>query len=117
MGGHAGQVDPPGAQLDEEQHIQPAQPDRVDGEEVAGHDPGGLLAQERPPGSGRPPGRGVQPVATQDGADGSRGDLDAEVLEFALDPLVAPARVLPGQADDQLLYLLVQRWSAGLMCG
>ena len=30
-----------------------------------------------------------------------------------LDALVAPARVLPGQADDQLLHLLVQRWSPG----
>jgi hypothetical protein len=42
-------VDPPGAQFDEEQHVQPAQPHRIDGEEVAGDDPGGLLAQERPP--------------------------------------------------------------------
>jgi hypothetical protein len=115
VGGHAGQVDPPGAHFDEEQHIQPVQPDRVHGEEVAGHDSGGLLAQSRPPGGGYPPGRGIQPVATQDGPDGSGGDLDAEALEFALDPLVAPARVLPGQAANQLLYLLVQRWSSGLM--
>jgi hypothetical protein len=82
---------------------------------VAGHDPGGLLAQERPLGGGHPPGRGIQPVPTQDGADGSGGDLDAEALEFPLDPLVAPARVLPGQADDQLLHVIVQRWSSGLM--
>jgi hypothetical protein len=38
------QVDPPGIQLDEEQHVQPPQPDGVDGEEVASDDPGGLLA-------------------------------------------------------------------------
>jgi hypothetical protein len=44
VGGHAGQVAPPGADLDEEQHIQPPQPDGVNGEEVAGNDPGGLLA-------------------------------------------------------------------------
>jgi hypothetical protein len=31
-------VDPTGAQFDEEQHVQPAQPDGVDGEEVAGDD-------------------------------------------------------------------------------
>jgi hypothetical protein len=37
-------MDPPGVQLDEEQHIQPPQPDGVDGEEVTGDDPGGLLA-------------------------------------------------------------------------
>ena len=35
--------------------------------------------------------------------------------KFALDRLVAPARVLPGQADDQLLDVLVQPWSAGLV--
>ena len=33
VGGHPGQVDPAGVQFDEEQHIQPAQQDRVDGEE------------------------------------------------------------------------------------
>jgi hypothetical protein len=37
------------------------------------------------------------------------------VLQFALDPLVAPARVLSGQADDQLSHVLVQRWSDGLV--
>jgi hypothetical protein len=39
-------VDLPGVQFDEQQHLQPSQPDGVDGEEVAGDDPGGLLAQE-----------------------------------------------------------------------
>jgi hypothetical protein len=43
VGGHPGQVDSPSVQLDEEQHIQPPQPDGVDGEEVACDDPGGLL--------------------------------------------------------------------------
>jgi hypothetical protein len=61
VGGDAGQVNTAGVQLDEEQHLQPPQPDRVDGEEVAGNDPGGLLAQECPPSGGRPPWGGVQP--------------------------------------------------------
>jgi hypothetical protein len=38
-------MDPVGVQFDEEQHVEPPQPDRVDGEEVARDDPGGLLAQ------------------------------------------------------------------------
>jgi hypothetical protein len=101
--------------FDEEQHVQASQPDRVDGEEVARHDPDGLLAQERPPGRGHPPWRGIQPPPTQDGADGGGRDLDAEALEFTLDALVAPAWVLPGQADDQLLHPLVHRWSSGLV--
>jgi hypothetical protein len=37
-------VHPPGVQLDEEQDVQPPQPDGVDGEEVTGDDSGGLLA-------------------------------------------------------------------------
>jgi hypothetical protein len=35
-------------------------------------------------------------------------------LEFSLDALVAPSGVLSGQADDQLLDLLVQRRPADL---
>jgi hypothetical protein len=54
-GGHAG------VQFDEEQHIAPLPPERVDGEEVAGHDACGLLAQERRPGATRPPRRRLDP--------------------------------------------------------
>jgi hypothetical protein len=43
MGSHAAEVNPSGVHFDEEQHLQPLEPDRVDGEEVTGHDPGGLL--------------------------------------------------------------------------
>jgi hypothetical protein len=35
-----------GVDFDEEQQLQPSQPDAVDGEEVAGDDPGRLLAQD-----------------------------------------------------------------------
>jgi hypothetical protein len=59
IAGHAGQVNPSGAQLDEEQYLHPTQEDGVDGEEVARDDAGGLLAQELPPGGGRPPWSGV----------------------------------------------------------
>jgi hypothetical protein len=49
MVGDATKMHPPAAKFDEEQHMQPAQPDSIDGEEVARDDPGGLLTQERPP--------------------------------------------------------------------
>jgi hypothetical protein len=68
-----------------------------------------------PPSGGRPPWCRIQPVATHDGADGGGRDLDAEALEFAFDALVAPMRVLPSEVDDQLLHLLVQWRSAGLV--
>ena len=47
MVGGAGQVYASAGELDEEQDIHSPREDRVDGEEVAGQDPGGLLAQER----------------------------------------------------------------------
>jgi hypothetical protein len=65
VGRHPGQVDPPGVQFDEEQHIQPPQPDGVDGEEVAGDDFCGLLAQERPPCCARRPRGRVEPAAVE----------------------------------------------------
>jgi hypothetical protein len=50
-------------------------------------------------------------MAAKRRADRGGRDLNPEVLQLALDPLVAPGEVLPGQADDQLLHLLVQ-WPA-----
>jgi hypothetical protein len=102
IGGHARQVDPSRLVFDEEQHIQPP-PDRVDGEEVARHDPSRLPTQERPPRGGRSSRCRVQPVAAQRRADRGRRYLHAKPQQLTLDPLVAPGRVLAGQADDQLL--------------
>jgi hypothetical protein len=51
-------------------------------------------------------------VATQRRADRGRRDLRAKQLELALDALVNPVGVLPGQADDQLLDALVERRSS-----
>jgi hypothetical protein len=110
VGGHSGQVDPPGVQFDEEQHIQPPQRGGVDGEEVARRDSRGLLAEERSPSGGGPPRCRIQAVAVQRGADRGGRDSHAEVHQFALDALVAPARVLCGEADDQLLDDLVELW-------
>jgi hypothetical protein len=59
--------------------------------QVAGHDPGGLPAQEPPPGRDRPPWRWVEPVTTGAADRGGR-DLHAQAQQVALDALVAPAR-------------------------
>ena len=72
VGRHPAEMDPSAVELDEAQHLQPPQPDRIDGEAVTDHDPGGLLAQERLPGRGRPSWRGVEPVAAQCRADRGR---------------------------------------------
>jgi hypothetical protein len=81
--------DPPGVQFDEEQHLQPLQPEGVDGEEVAGDDLCGLLAKGRAPGCARRPRGRVEPAAAECGADRGCGDALAEELEFSLDALVA----------------------------
>ena len=62
-------------------------------------------------------GAGIQPVAAQRRADRGGRDPHAQLEQFALDALVAPARVLSGQADDQLLDVLVQRWPPGRGAG
>jgi hypothetical protein len=108
-------MDSPGVELDEEQHVQPPQPDGVDGEEVARHDPGRLLAQECSPGRGHRPWRWIQSMTAEGGADCGCRDLHPEAQQFSLDALVAPAGILLGQADDQLLDVVVQRWSSGLV--
>src|SRR5512132_4571899 len=65
VSGDAGQVYPSASEFDDEQHLHALQEDRVDGEEVAGHYPGGLLAQERPPARWSAPGRRVMTVGVQ----------------------------------------------------
>ena len=78
--------------------------DGVDGEEVAGDDSGGLLAQECPPRRSCPPRYRIKPVAAQRRADRGCRDLYAQPEQLALDALVAPARILPGQTHDQRLH-------------
>jgi hypothetical protein len=49
VGRDAREVHAAAVELDEEQHVVPPQHDGVDGEEVAGNDPGRLSAEERRP--------------------------------------------------------------------
>src|SRR6266511_2156080 len=99
-------LDPAAAGADEDEHVQPAQQDGVNGEEVAGERRRGVLAQERAPvrlatlgcrwNTGCP-----EHVAHQCG-----GDVDPELAQLADDPEVAPAVVLARQSQDQLAHLL-----------
>jgi hypothetical protein len=112
VGGHPSQVDPQSVQLDEEQDVQPPQPDGVDGE--AGRTPG----SRRPAGAGTPAtswwcdaGRG----RVHDGGGSFGSPMLRPVPRGAAVPLGcagSPPRVLPGQADDQLLQLLIKWWSS-----
>jgi hypothetical protein len=69
--GDAGQVHPSACEFDNKQHRHALEEDRVDGKEVAGQDPGGLLAQERPPARWSAPGRRGKIVGAQHPPDGA----------------------------------------------
>jgi hypothetical protein len=84
-------------------------------QQVAGDDPGSVLAQERPPGAVGTPRRRVEPVAPQRGPDRGCGGLHAKMEQLALDAPVAPARVLRRQPDGQLLHVRGQWRPASLV--
>src|SRR5664280_3167190 len=99
--GRGTQVDPPAAELDEHQDVQRAEPGGLDGEEVAGHDPARLRPEELAPGWASAPWGGTESRSSEQGPDRRRADADPELAELALDPDAAPARILPGQPDDE----------------
>ena len=90
--GHPTDQHTPALQFDEEEHVEGLQSDRLDGEEVTGDDRGGLGAHELAP---RVPVWARTGLDGEDAADARRRDLDADLLELALDSLVASAVVLP----------------------
>jgi hypothetical protein len=102
-------MDAPAAELDEEEHVQPLQRDRLDGEEVDCEHALRLCAQERSPGesasrAGRAEARLMEDLLYRRGGDG-----DAEAVQLAGDPLVAPARILAREAKHQLADLPADR--------
>jgi hypothetical protein len=101
----AGNVDSSATELDEEEHMQPLRPDGLDGEEVDRDHTVRLRTQELPPReSGALPDWPEAGLA-QEPACGGGGDRESEPVEFAGDPLVAPTRVLSGEAQQQLADL------------
>ena len=106
VGGCAQHVLPPGAQFDHEQDVEALQGNGIDGEEVARQHPGGLDAQEAPPGLDRTLGGGVDAGAVQDQPDRTCRDLVAQADQFALDPVVAPCRVFAREPRGQFADLV-----------
>ena len=105
----AGQVDAPAVELYEEQHVQPLQRDGLDGEEIDRDHALGLRPQKGTPReSGAVAGR-PEPRLPQDLPHGRRRNGDAEAVQLADDPLIAPARVLARQAKDQRADLPADR--------
>jgi hypothetical protein len=112
MRSHAQDVQVAIADLQSEQDVEPPQRHRaVDVEEVDREHAGGLCAQELPP-----PGVGVadrrrwDPVALEDATDRRGADTMAEFEQLALDPPIAPARVVPRHPRHQRGKDVVDRW-------
>ena len=114
IGGAARQVHAAACEFDAEEQVEAAQRDRLDGEEVAGEHAGGLLAQELRPARPRAPRRRPKPVGKQDAPDRARRDTQAQLQQLAGDPRVAPARVLPCEAQSELADAIIDRRTAAV---
>src|SRR6266545_152729 len=96
-------------ELDEEEHVQPLQPDGLDGEEVDGEHAVRLRAEELAPReagalASRPEASLLEELAHRSGRD-----RNAEPMQLTGDPLVAPAWVLAREAQHQLTDLAADR--------
>ncbi|MEU4769781.1 hypothetical protein AB0H12_41835 [Actinosynnema sp. NPDC023794] len=113
--GGAEDVDVAGGGFHHEEHVEALEGDRaVDVEEVPGQQARGLGVEEPPPGGvGAAPGSGWYPQALEYAPYGRVGCSVAELEQFALDPAVAPAGVLPRHALDQRHDGVVDRRSTG----
>ena len=99
VGGAASQMYPPAAQLDKEEHVEASEPERVDGEEIAGDHGLCVRTKELTPAQPSPRlGRRDTGLA-QDGANRRRGHVGAHTGELADDPLIAPTRILTSDAQ------------------
>src|SRR5437870_5539321 len=94
-------MDSPAAELEEEEHIEPPEPERLDREKVAGDDRVGVGTQEVAPAElGASTGRRQAGLA-QDLGDRCCRDARADTSELTNDPLVAPARILTREPQHQ----------------
>ena len=107
------QVHSAAADFDEEEDVQPQEPDAIDGEEIHRDEALRLRAQELT--SRHPPAlsRGSELLLPENLLDGSRRHDDPHALQLADDARVAPPRVFAGQPHDQRSNARVDRRSTG----
>jgi len=86
--------------VNEEQQVVAAQPDGVDGREVAGN--GGLGAQELSPGDAGALRGGADAVLFGEPPHGGGSNAVTEADEFTGDAAVAPCRVVGGHVDNEV---------------
>jgi hypothetical protein len=108
VGGHTEDVHGPAVQFDDEQHVVTPQRHGVYGEKVSCPDARGLGVEELRPARPLAAGGRRNAMPAQYGGDAPLRDGDAELFQFTDDAQVAPARVLPCQAADELYCLAWQ---------
>jgi hypothetical protein len=99
MGCHRDVDQLPPAVRGEDQDVERAERQRVDGEHIGRPDAGSMVGQEGPPGLTRRTIRAVRAVAP----DRAVADHDAELEQLAADPLGAPQDVVARHRPDQVL--------------
>jgi hypothetical protein len=110
--GAPGKVNAPAAELDEEEHVEAAQRDRLDREEVAGEQARRLAAQKGRP-AHRVTARGwLEPSGGKQPPYRARRDAEVELEQLSGDPLIAPSRVLARKPQHQFPQHLARRWTA-----
>lgn len=97
---YPGQMNAARRELDEEQDVQRLQPDGLHREEVRGKDPVRLGPEELSPRRARSSRRRAELLHPEHSPDGGCAHPDAHLAQLAPDANVAPAGVLPGQAQD-----------------
>src|SRR5215207_11763500 len=101
MGGAPSQMDATAGDLDEEQYIQLLEPDGIDREEIHGDDALRLSPQELAPGWPFALTCWPELFLAQDLPDRRCRYINTEALQLADDALIAPARVLMCQPNNQ----------------
>ena len=97
----------PTAQLHKEQNVERPQSSGGDGEEIGGPDKVFVLAQELRPGWGSPMVRWRSQRVTPEQADHRAATyLQSQLQHLPLNPSRSPMRILPSEANDQVLDLL-----------
>ena len=113
VGGAAGEVNPAATELDEEEHVQPLQRYRLDGEEVDREHASRLRAEKRSPGESGPRSGRAKARLAQDLLHGGGGQGHADAVQLTDNPLVASARILAREAQHQLANLAADRRATG----
>lgn len=113
VAGHPSDVQAPRAVFEEGQRVQPSAECGVDVEEVCSDDAFGLGGEELVPGwagavRGRGDARSVDDLPYRRG-----GDLVPEPRQLALDPPVAPPRILAGESKHEVFDCRSSGWPTG----